>query len=208
MLGVCYRLGDVRDGGAPVGGPVVRWVLVSGCCRSLGGWLQLSSNVGFMSVSVDWLVQVTVAEMSALGNRGRAGPRGGVVGPAQCVFSARDGPGSRTASGVRTALSIVIEGTSPMSASSTARRVAAAVLAAGAVVSAVALPASAQDSDRHRPALCVVISDVQADSPGRDNRSNRSLNDLGPPPRPLGHGHDPTHHLIGSRHALSSRIRP
>ncbi|MFD6279046.1 lamin tail domain-containing protein [Streptomyces sp. NPDC060209] len=63
-----------------------------------------------------------------------------------------------------------------MSASSTARRAAATVLAAGAVVSAIALPASAQDSDRHRPAPRVVISDVQADSPGRDNRSNRSLN--------------------------------
>ncbi|MFB8027267.1 MULTISPECIES: lamin tail domain-containing protein [unclassified Streptomyces] len=63
-----------------------------------------------------------------------------------------------------------------MSASSTARRTAATVLAAGAIVSAIALPASAQDSDRHRPAPRVVISDVQADSPGRDDRSNRSLN--------------------------------
>ena len=63
-----------------------------------------------------------------------------------------------------------------MSASSTARRAAATVLAAGAVVSAVALPASADDGDRHRPGPRVVISDVQADSPGRDNRSNRSLN--------------------------------
>ncbi|MDP5315597.1 lamin tail domain-containing protein [Streptomyces poriferorum] len=63
-----------------------------------------------------------------------------------------------------------------MSASSTARRAAATLLAAGAVVSAVALPASADDGDRHRPGPRVVISDVQADSPGRDNRSNRSLN--------------------------------
>ncbi|MCX4818976.1 lamin tail domain-containing protein [Streptomyces sp. NBC_01142] len=65
-----------------------------------------------------------------------------------------------------------------MSASSTARRIAATVLAAGAVVSAVALPASASahDGDRHRQQPRVEISRVQADSPGRDNGSNRSLN--------------------------------
>lgn len=63
-----------------------------------------------------------------------------------------------------------------MSASSTARRIAATVLAAGAVVSAVALPASASDGDRHRQQSRVEISRVQADSPGRDNGSNRSLN--------------------------------
>ncbi|MGW0694897.1 lamin tail domain-containing protein [Streptomyces sp. NPDC002738] len=62
-----------------------------------------------------------------------------------------------------------------MSASVSARRVAATVLAAGAVVSAVALPASAHDNDRHRQPR-VEISAVQADSPGRDNRTNRSLN--------------------------------
>ncbi|MEV6699322.1 lamin tail domain-containing protein [Streptomyces sp. NPDC051453] len=62
-----------------------------------------------------------------------------------------------------------------MSASSTARRIAATVLAAGAMVSIVALPASAHDGDRHRTPK-VEISSVQADSPGRDNRSNRSLN--------------------------------
>ncbi|MFD9032386.1 lamin tail domain-containing protein [Streptomyces sp. NPDC059567] len=62
-----------------------------------------------------------------------------------------------------------------MSASSTARRVAATALAAGAIVSAVALPASAHDGDRHRNPQ-VKISRVQADSPGRENRSNRSLN--------------------------------
>ncbi|MFD3442600.1 lamin tail domain-containing protein [Streptomyces sp. NPDC058685] len=64
-----------------------------------------------------------------------------------------------------------------MSASSTARRVAGTVLAAGALVSAVALPASAHDGDRdrHREPR-VEISRVQADSPGRDNGSNRSLN--------------------------------
>ncbi|MCM2410782.1 lamin tail domain-containing protein [Streptomyces sp. RKAG290] len=63
-----------------------------------------------------------------------------------------------------------------MSASSASRRIAATVLTAGALVSAVALPASAQDHDRHRPQPRVVISDVQANSPGRDNGSNRSLN--------------------------------
>ncbi|WNO69458.1 lamin tail domain-containing protein [Streptomyces sp. NBC_00121] len=62
-----------------------------------------------------------------------------------------------------------------MSASVSARRIAATVLAAGAVVSAVALPASAHDNDRHRQPR-VEISAVQADSPGRDNRTNRSLN--------------------------------
>ncbi|MFB7454677.1 lamin tail domain-containing protein [Streptomyces sp. NPDC056194] len=62
-----------------------------------------------------------------------------------------------------------------MSASSTARRIAATVLAAGAMVSVAALPASAHDGDRHRTPR-VEISSVQADSPGRDTRSNRSLN--------------------------------
>ncbi|MEU6987303.1 lamin tail domain-containing protein [Streptomyces sp. NPDC046324] len=62
-----------------------------------------------------------------------------------------------------------------MSASSTARRIAATALAAGAIVSAVALPAAAHDHDDRR-APKVEISRVQADSPGRDNRSNRSLN--------------------------------
>ncbi|MFF9912407.1 lamin tail domain-containing protein [Streptomyces sp. NPDC013457] len=62
-----------------------------------------------------------------------------------------------------------------MSASSTARRIAATALAAGAMVSVAALPAAAHDGDRHRQER-VEISRVQADSPGRDNRSNRSLN--------------------------------
>ncbi|MFD3622809.1 lamin tail domain-containing protein [Streptomyces sp. NPDC058676] len=56
-----------------------------------------------------------------------------------------------------------------------ARHLAAASLAAAAVIGAVALPASAADHprpDRTR----VEISSVQYDSPGRDNRSNRSLN--------------------------------
>ncbi|GGX19179.1 lamin tail domain-containing protein [Streptomyces chartreusis] len=61
------------------------------------------------------------------------------------------------------------------SASVSARRLAAAALAAGALVSVVTLPASAADHPRHeRPK--VQISDVQYDSPGRDDRSNRSLN--------------------------------
>ncbi|MGX1885682.1 lamin tail domain-containing protein [Streptomyces sp. NPDC055287] len=65
-----------------------------------------------------------------------------------------------------------------MSASRNARRIAAAVLAAGAVIGAAALPASADsgyDRDRARRSA-VVIGDVQYDSPGYDNRSNRSLN--------------------------------
>ncbi|MET9587533.1 lamin tail domain-containing protein [Streptomyces sp. NPDC006539] len=62
-----------------------------------------------------------------------------------------------------------------MSAAVTARRIAATVLTAGAVVSAVVLPASAHDNDRHRHPR-VEISAVQADSPGWDTRTNRSLN--------------------------------
>ncbi|MEV5898385.1 lamin tail domain-containing protein [Streptomyces sp. NPDC052127] len=61
------------------------------------------------------------------------------------------------------------------SASVSARRLAAAALAAGALVSVAALPATA--ADHARPSRPVVeISKVQYDSPGRDNRSNRSLN--------------------------------
>jgi hypothetical protein len=60
-------------------------------------------------------------------------------------------------------------------ASVTARHIAAAALTAGALVSVVTLPASAADHARHdRPK--VQISAVQYDSPGRDDRSNRSLN--------------------------------
>ncbi|MGW3328708.1 lamin tail domain-containing protein [Streptomyces virginiae] len=62
------------------------------------------------------------------------------------------------------------------SASSSVRRIAATVLAAGAVVGAAALPAAAHDGDRHHQRPRVEISRVQADSPGRDDRSNRSLN--------------------------------
>ncbi|AWW42540.1 hypothetical protein ADL00_04130 [Streptomyces sp. AS58] len=61
------------------------------------------------------------------------------------------------------------------STSVSARRLAAAALAAGALASVVTLPASAADHDRsERPK--VQISDVQYDSPGRDDRSARSLN--------------------------------
>ena len=61
------------------------------------------------------------------------------------------------------------------SSTATARRFSAAALAAAAIVGAVALPASA--ADRARPARPKVeISAVQYDSPGRDDRSRRSLN--------------------------------
>lgn len=61
------------------------------------------------------------------------------------------------------------------SASVTARRLAAATLAAGALIGAAALPATAADHARpSRPK--VEVSAVQYDSPGRDDRSNRSLN--------------------------------
>ncbi|MET9419786.1 lamin tail domain-containing protein [Streptomyces sp. NPDC006540] len=66
-----------------------------------------------------------------------------------------------------------------MSAASTSRRIAATVLAAGAVVSAVALPASAHDEDRrHRQDARVEISAVQTGDRDRDrdHRSNRALN--------------------------------
>lgn len=61
-----------------------------------------------------------------------------------------------------------------VSASVSARRLVAAALAAGAVVSLVALPASA--ADRRPERAKVEISAVQYDSLGRDDRSNRSLN--------------------------------
>ncbi|WP_234317265.1 lamin tail domain-containing protein [Streptomyces sp. NRRL WC-3744] len=64
-----------------------------------------------------------------------------------------------------------------MSVSSSVRRLTAVAGVAAAVVGAVALPASADDHHHgrhHRPV--VYISDVQYDSPGRDDRSNRSLN--------------------------------
>ncbi|GHD91231.1 lamin tail domain-containing protein [Streptomyces naganishii] len=62
-----------------------------------------------------------------------------------------------------------------VSASVTTRRLAAAVLTAGTLVGTVALPASAADHARpYRPQ--VEITHVQYDTPGRDDRSNRSLN--------------------------------
>ncbi|MFG2472456.1 lamin tail domain-containing protein [Streptomyces canus] len=57
----------------------------------------------------------------------------------------------------------------------TARRLSSAALAAAAIVGAVALPASAADHARPERAK-VEISVVQYDSPGRDDRSRRSLN--------------------------------
>ncbi|MEU9288458.1 lamin tail domain-containing protein [Streptomyces sp. NPDC048275] len=61
------------------------------------------------------------------------------------------------------------------SKSVTARRVAAAVLAAGTLVGAATVSASADNGGRsHRQS--VEISDVQYDSPGRERRSNHSLN--------------------------------
>ncbi|WP_406415225.1 lamin tail domain-containing protein [Streptomyces sp. NBC_00873] len=70
-----------------------------------------------------------------------------------------------------------------MSASRTVRRIAATALAAGSVVAVAAMPASA-DSDhgqghghgRHQSYSNVVLGNVQYDSPGRDDWSNRSLN--------------------------------
>ncbi|MFK0202472.1 lamin tail domain-containing protein [Streptomyces lavendulae] len=62
-----------------------------------------------------------------------------------------------------------------MSASSAARRVTGPLLAAGAIVSALTLPAAAQGHDR-RQYPRVEISAVRADNPESDDRSNRSLN--------------------------------
>lgn len=61
------------------------------------------------------------------------------------------------------------------SASVTARSLVNAALAAGAVVSMITLPASAADHARPERSR-VKISDAQYDSPGYDDRSNRSLN--------------------------------
>ncbi|KMO93505.1 lamin tail domain-containing protein [Streptomyces roseus] len=63
-----------------------------------------------------------------------------------------------------------------MASASSVRRIAATVLAAGAVVGAAALPAAAQDHGHHQQRPRVEISRIQADSPGRDDHSNRSLN--------------------------------
>nr|WP_244211441.1 lamin tail domain-containing protein [Streptomyces antibioticus] len=62
-----------------------------------------------------------------------------------------------------------------MSVSSSVRRLTALAGVAAAVVGAVALPASAADHHHRQYRPVVYISDVQYDSPGRDDRSNRSL---------------------------------
>ncbi|WP_435220522.1 lamin tail domain-containing protein [Streptomyces sp. Tue6028] len=61
-----------------------------------------------------------------------------------------------------------------MTVSKTVARLTAAALTCAAVTAAIAVPASAADHRPHRPN--VEISRVQYDSPGRDDRSNRSLN--------------------------------
>ncbi|MFD0069550.1 lamin tail domain-containing protein, partial [Streptomyces sp. NPDC127574] len=61
-----------------------------------------------------------------------------------------------------------------MTVSRTARRLTAVGLTTAAVTAAIAVPASAADHRSHRQA--VEISSVQYDSPGWDNRSNRSQN--------------------------------
>lgn len=69
-----------------------------------------------------------------------------------------------------------------MSASLATRRAVTAFLAAGALLGAAALPAAADDHGRghgrdHGGAhSSVVIGNVQYDSPGRDDRSNKALN--------------------------------
>ncbi|MEU0837266.1 lamin tail domain-containing protein [Streptomyces sp. NPDC005969] len=64
-----------------------------------------------------------------------------------------------------------------MSASRTVRRIAATAVAAGSVVAVATMPASADsDHGRHQLYSNVVLGDIQYDSPGRDDWSNRSLN--------------------------------
>ncbi|MFJ8768018.1 lamin tail domain-containing protein [Streptomyces clavifer] len=64
--------------------------------------------------------------------------------------------------------------------SRSARRITATVLASGALLAAAALPATAdgRDHGQNRPAQrsAVVLGEIQYESPGRDNGSNRSLN--------------------------------
>ncbi|MGW2785966.1 lamin tail domain-containing protein [Streptomyces populi] len=61
-----------------------------------------------------------------------------------------------------------------MTVSISARRLTAAALSAAAITAAIAVPASAADPRPYRHS--VEISRVQYDSPGPDDRSNRSLN--------------------------------
>ncbi|MGW1893874.1 lamin tail domain-containing protein [Streptomyces sp. NPDC002004] len=63
-----------------------------------------------------------------------------------------------------------------MSASTSARRITAAAMVAGALVGAAAVPASADHHGPWRDRPQVEISHVQYDSPGHDDRSLRSLN--------------------------------
>ncbi|MET9699603.1 lamin tail domain-containing protein [Streptomyces sp. NPDC006529] len=68
-----------------------------------------------------------------------------------------------------------------MSASRTTRRVLATVVASVAVLGSAALPAAAASADHgrghgHGKHSTVMIGEVQYDSPGRDDRTNRSLN--------------------------------
>ncbi|MEU8839232.1 lamin tail domain-containing protein [Streptomyces roseus] len=66
-----------------------------------------------------------------------------------------------------------------MSASLATRRALSAMLAAGALVGAAALPAAAADNhgrDHRGVKSAIVIGDVQYDSPGRNDRSARALN--------------------------------
>ncbi|MFD7084799.1 lamin tail domain-containing protein [Streptomyces sp. NPDC002181] len=66
-----------------------------------------------------------------------------------------------------------------MSASLATRRALSAILAAGALVGAAALPAAAADNhgrDHRGAKSSIVIGDVQYDSPGRNDRSARALN--------------------------------
>ncbi|GAA2705111.1 lamin tail domain-containing protein [Streptomyces anthocyanicus] len=58
----------------------------------------------------------------------------------------------------------------------TGRGLTAAALTVGALTAAVAVPAAAADHDHRAKRPSVEISRVQYDSPGRDTRSNRSLN--------------------------------
>ncbi|MFG2095656.1 lamin tail domain-containing protein [Streptomyces sp. NPDC048612] len=60
-----------------------------------------------------------------------------------------------------------------------ASRVALAVLGSAALAATAALPASADGHHRHTPQhsrYAVALGPVQYESPGRDDRSNRSLN--------------------------------
>jgi opacity protein-like surface antigen len=57
-----------------------------------------------------------------------------------------------------------------MSASRTARRLAAAALASAALLAAAAVPASASVLPQKAPRSTVVLGQIQNDSPGRDDR--------------------------------------